>query len=100
MVPKESGFNQSKKSCALRARTLGRFQARLPWQGIMKFYKGSIFVITETHFAIQSQVTYQPNYTERIRVDATIMRSFLTELFSSFLPSAYTVNVNLAATKP
>ena len=32
------------------------FQARLPWQGTVKFYKGSIFVITETQFAIQSQV--------------------------------------------
>ena len=33
------------------------FQARLPLQGIVKFYKGSIFVIAETQFAIQSQVT-------------------------------------------
>ena len=34
------------------------FQAGLPWQGMMKLYKGSIFfVITETQFAIQSQVT-------------------------------------------
>ena len=33
------------------------FQARLPLQGIVKFYKGSIFVIAETQFAIQRQVT-------------------------------------------
>ena len=33
------------------------FRARLPWQGIVKLYKGSIFVITETQFVIQSQVT-------------------------------------------
>ena len=33
------------------------FQARLPLQRIVKFYKGSIFVIGETQFAIQSQVT-------------------------------------------
>ena len=33
------------------------FQARLPWQGMVKLYKGSIFVITETQFVIQSQVT-------------------------------------------
>ena len=33
------------------------FQAGLPWQGMAKLYKGSIFVITETQFAIQSQVT-------------------------------------------
>ena len=53
MVPKESGFNQSKTSCAL----CDVFQARLPLQGIVKFYNlGSIFVITETQFSIQSQV--------------------------------------------
>ena len=34
----------------------GLFHARLPWQGMVKFYKGSIFVITETQFAIQSHV--------------------------------------------
>ena len=33
------------------------FQARLPLQRIVKFYKGSIFVIAETQIAIQSQVT-------------------------------------------
>ena len=30
------------------------FQARLPWQEMVKLNKGSIFVITETQFAIQS----------------------------------------------
>ena len=33
------------------------FQARLSLQGIVKFYRGSIFVITETQFAIQSHGT-------------------------------------------
>ena len=33
------------------------FQARPPWQDIVKFNKGIILVITETRFAIQSQVT-------------------------------------------
>ena len=33
------------------------FHARLPWQGMVKLSKGCIFVITETQFAIQSQVT-------------------------------------------
>ena len=33
-------------------------------------------------------------------MDATIIRSFQAELFSRFLPSAYSGNVNLAATKP
>ena len=32
------------------------FQARLSWQVMVKLNKGSIFVITETQFAIQSQV--------------------------------------------
>ena len=38
--------------------------------------------------------------TKRLHVDATIMRSFQTELFSSFLPSKYASHVNLAAAKP
>ena len=54
----------------------------------------------ETQFAIQYQVMQQPNCTERLHVDATIMRSFQTELFSSFLPSTYAGQVNLAAAKP
>ena len=33
------------------------FQAGLPWQGMTKLYKGSIFFITETQFAFQIQVT-------------------------------------------
>ena len=32
------------------------FQARPPWQDMVKLNKGSIFIITETQFAIQSQV--------------------------------------------
>ena len=32
------------------------FQARLPWQDMVKLNKGSIFIIAETPFAIQSQV--------------------------------------------
>ena len=32
------------------------FQARLPWQEMVKLNKGSIFVITDTPFAIQNQV--------------------------------------------
>ena len=33
------------------------FLAGLSWQGMAKLYKDSIFVITETQFAFQSQVT-------------------------------------------
>ena len=52
MVPKESGFNQSETASCL----CDVFHARLPRQGMVKLYKGSIFVSTETPFAIKSQV--------------------------------------------
>ena len=66
----------------------------------MKLYKGNIFVITEAQFAVQSQVMYykQPNCTERLRVDATIMRSFQTKPFSRFLPSPYAGRDRMPAT--
>ena len=56
MVPKESGFNQSETASGKDARVVWLFHARLPRQGMVKLYKGSIFVITEAQFAIQSQV--------------------------------------------
>ena len=52
MVPKENGFNQSETASqevpadARASRDV--FHARLPWQGMVKLYKGSIFVITYT----------------------------------------------------
>ena len=67
---------------------------------MVKLNKSSIFVITETQFAIQSQVMQQTNCTESLHVDETKMRSFQTELFSSFRPSTYAGHVNLAAAKP
>ena len=42
----------------------------------------------------------QPNCTERLHVDATKMRYFHTEQFSSFMPSTYADHVNFAAAKP
>ena len=39
-------------------------------------YKCSIPVITETQLAIQTQVTQHPNCTERLHVDATIIKSY------------------------
>ena len=33
------------------------FQARLPWEEMAKLNKGNIIIITETQFAIQSQVS-------------------------------------------
>ena len=76
------------------------FHARLPWQGMVKLYRGSIFVITDTQFAIQVRYTKQPNSTARLRVDAAIMRYFQAELFSRFLPSWSAGHVYMAATKP
>ena len=57
MVPKESGFNQSETDSGKCARTVWRFQARLPRKGMAKLYKGRILVIMEAQFAIESQVT-------------------------------------------
>ena len=99
MVPKQSGFNQSARLPSIAHAHRDVFQARLPWEEMVKLNKGSIFIITETQFAIQSQVMSQPNCTERLHVDATIMRYFQTEQCSRFLPAPYTSHVNLAAEK-
>ena len=56
MVPKDSGFNQSERLPANVHAHRDVFQAGLPWQDMVKLNKGSIFVITETQFAIQSQI--------------------------------------------
>ena len=56
MVPKESGFNQSETASSNAHAHRDVFQARLSWQEMLKLNKGSIFVITEIQFAIQSQV--------------------------------------------
>ena len=42
----------------------------------------------------------RPNSTERLHVDATVMRCFQAELFSRFLPPSYAGYVNLAGEKP
>ena len=97
MVPKDNRFNQSETADARASRD--GFHARVPRKVMVKLYKGRIFVITETQFAIQRHVTLKPNSTERLHVDATIMRSFQADLFSRFLPSSYAGHVNLAAGK-
>ena len=56
MVPKDFSTNQKRLPTVARAHC-DVFQAGLPWQGMAKLYKCSIFIITETQFAIQSQVT-------------------------------------------
>ena len=56
MVPKESGFNHQKRLPSNAHAHRDLFQARLPWEEMVKLNKGSFFIITETQFAIQSQV--------------------------------------------
>ena len=56
MVSKESGFNQSEMASANVHAYRVVFQASLPWQEMVKLNKGSIFIITETQFAIHGQV--------------------------------------------
>ena len=57
MVPKESGLNQSVAASACAHAKHNVFHSCPPWKGMVKLYKYSIFVIMETQFAIQSQVT-------------------------------------------
>ena len=57
MVPKRVDSTYQKQLPAYARAEYDVFYARLPWQGMVKLYKGSIFVITETQFAIQGQVT-------------------------------------------
>ena len=56
MVPKESGFNQQKRLLYNAHAHRDVFQARLPCEEMVKLNKGSIFIIMETQFAIESQV--------------------------------------------
>ena len=56
--------------------------------------KGSIFVITETHFSIQTQVTTKLHGTSTRGCNNNVM--FRADQFSLFLPSSYAGHVNLA----
>ncbi len=57
MVPKQrvDSTNQKRFPANVHAHR-DVFQARLPLQEMVKLNKGSVFVITETQFAIQGQV--------------------------------------------
>ena len=56
MVPtRMDSTNQTRLPVVARAH-YDVFHAGLPWQEMAKLYKGSIFVVTETQFAFQSQV--------------------------------------------
>ena len=57
MVPKRVDSTNRKRLPANAHGHRDVFQARLPCQEIVKLNKGSICIITETLFAIQSQVT-------------------------------------------
>ena len=56
MVPKRVNSTNQKRLPANVHAHRDVFQARLSWQEMVKLNKGSIVVITETQFAIQSQV--------------------------------------------
>ena len=56
MVPRVDSTNRTRLPSNAHAHR-DVFQARrLPWEEMVKLNKGSIFIITETQFAIQSQV--------------------------------------------
>ncbi len=57
MVPKRMDSTNQKWLPANARASRDAFLARPPWQRMVKLYKASIFVITETQFAIQRQVT-------------------------------------------
>ena len=56
MVPKRLDSTNQKRLPANAHAHRDLFQGRQPWQDMVKLNKGTIFVITETQFAIQSQV--------------------------------------------
>ena len=56
MVPKRVDSTNQKRLPPNAHAHRDVFQARLPWEEMVKLNKGSIFIITETQFAIQSQV--------------------------------------------
>ncbi len=57
MVPKECDSTNQKPLPAYACAFRDVFHARLQWQVMVNLYKRSIFVITQTQFATQIQVT-------------------------------------------
>ena len=76
------------------------FQAGLPWQGMAKLYKGSIFCHHGDTICHPKSGYATTKLHGCLHVDATIMRCFQAELFSRFLPPSYAGHVNLAGEKP
>ena len=57
MVTKELDSSNQKQLPAYARAFRDVFHARRQWQGMVNLYKRSIFVITQTQFANQTQVT-------------------------------------------
>ncbi len=60
--PKNANSTNQKQLPAYARAKHDVFYARLQWEGMVNLHKRSIFVIMQTQFATQTQVTYQPNY--------------------------------------
>ena len=56
MIPKRVDSTNQKRLPANAHDHRDVFQAGLSWKEMVKLSKGSIFIITDTQFAIQSQV--------------------------------------------
>ena len=52
---------------------------------ILNLYKRRIVIITETKLALQTEVQLKSNCTERIRVDAEIIRYFTIDTNNHFI---------------
>ena len=56
--PKNADSTNQKQLPAYARAERDVFYARLQWQGMVNLYKRGIFVITQTKFATQTEVTY------------------------------------------
>ena len=75
METKRVGLTNQKRLLSNARAYRDVFQARLPWQEMVKLNKGSIFVITETQFGIQSYVTTRLHGTSTCRCNNNAMFS-------------------------
>ena len=76
------------------------FEARLPWQEMVKLNKGSIFVITETQFAIQSHVNVTKQTARNMYAVLSTCRCNNNAIFSDRAIFKFPeVNINLAAAR-
>ena len=97
MVPKENGFNQSETASAWCARRLWRFPCSPPMESDVEFIQRQHFCHHGDTICHRTSGCVTTNSTERLHVDATVMRYFQAELFSRFLPTSYASHIDLAA---